>query len=130
MPTTIPDLWPPDFGVSGPLPPVAILRGQAAALAEKTKGLVTADVRNWSETPGRFCYAFELIAPALDDYRYRLFVIDHDINLYPVELRAPIVRPDAYRAANPEEFESVLKDVLSKEETLRVVRSLIAQSTA
>jgi hypothetical protein len=130
MPATIPDLWPQDFGTSGPVPPVAILRGQAAALAERTKGLVTAEVRNWSEDPGRFCYAFELIAPALDDYRYRLFTIDHDINLYPVELRAPVIRPETYRAANPEEFAAVLKEVLSRDETLRVVRSLIAQSTA
>jgi hypothetical protein len=130
VPETIPDLWPPDFGVSGPLPPVAILRGQAAALHERTKGLVMGDVRNVSETPGRFLYAFDLVAPALDDYRYTLFVIDHDINLYPVELLARRIRPEPYRAATPEQFESVLKEVLARDETLGVVPSLIAQSTA
>jgi hypothetical protein len=128
MPTTIPDLWPPDFGVSGPLPPVAILRGQATALASKTMNLVMGDVRNESDSQ-LFRYAFYLVAPVLDDYRYKLFIITHEISLYPVDLFAPQIRQDPFRAANPDEFEAVLKEVLSKDETLRVVRSLIAQST-
>jgi len=130
MPTTIPDLWPADFGVSGPLPPVAILRGQAAALTERTKGLVMGYVRTVPEGGQGFVYAFDLVAPALDDYRYMLLTIGHDINLYPVELLARLIRPESFRAANPEEFERILKEVLSKDETMRIVRSLIAQSTA
>jgi hypothetical protein len=130
MPTTFPDLWPTEITVSGPVPPVAILRGQAAHLAEKTKGLVTADVRSVPEGGDQFVYAFDLVAPALDDYRYMLFVIRHGVSLYPVELHATRLRQEPWRAANPDEFTRVLKEVLSQEATLQVVRSLIAQSTA
>jgi hypothetical protein len=130
MPETIPDLWPADLGSNGPLPPVVILRLQASRLAERTRGLLEAEVRSTSGSAGQFNYTFELVAPALDDYRFPLFSIHHDINLYPVVVRAEAIRAEPYKADSPEAFSAILREVLSHETTLRALRSLLAQSTA
>src|SRR5258706_14676885 len=83
----MPDLWPADIAQVANKPPVAILKEQAALLGDKTKNLVTARVvLDEEQSPHAFSYDFFIVAPALQNYHYRLFSIGHNIDLYPVTL--------------------------------------------
>jgi hypothetical protein len=148
MPSVRSDLWPPS--ISGPeiIAPVTILREQAALLGTKTNGLVLASVsttprsgRQWFEptdeplttnklgnkasSEEKFIHSFRLVVPALEDYTYTLFRIEHGIDLYPVRFHAPRTLGRVAKTEN--EFVNTLRKVLSSESTQRVIRSLIAQ---
>jgi hypothetical protein len=59
------DLWGDDFDIDGLIPPVTILREQAAVLNKKTKQMVLAqiDTRHYGATVVNI---FNLVAPALE----------------------------------------------------------------
>jgi hypothetical protein len=98
-------LWP-KIEVTAPKPPVAILKEQASLLGAQTQNLVIAEVRpidgnlpiemageqtekprqwrDWSkaainEFVSQFRFSFDLVAPALNHYRYQLFVLSYGI---------------------------------------------------
>src|SRR5947209_3552039 len=84
MPAT--DLWP-DFQAPEAInSPVFLLKAQAAALQQKTKGLVLADLRPASTPDGRFCVGFDLYSPALGEYSYRLFEVTYPPQFHPITL--------------------------------------------
>lgn len=141
MSTTTRDFWPNDLAVSTVLTPIAILKEQAALLTEKTNGLIVGDVESRRPSPynvheyARACsddglvHIFRLIVPALDDYCYELLSIIHPVQLYPLELRYSPTDTN-WTVTSEEEFVEVLKNVLSCEATLNVIRSLVAQAQA
>jgi hypothetical protein len=71
------DLWPNDFGTVGVKPPVTVLREQANLLANKTNGILEAEVRTSTESD-HFSHRFSIVSPALGGYRYLLFTLGHD----------------------------------------------------
>jgi hypothetical protein len=137
----MPDLWPKDITRDRPKSPVAILREQASLLAPKTQNMVEATVDTLAPFPdAEFRYAFIIIAPALGDYRYELFSIEHGITMYPVKFhldddtmreiepgsnpRSPIV------AESEEEYVKILGQTLGSKKTIQVVQTILAQSDA
>ena len=120
------DLWPNDFGTVGVKPPVTVFCEQATLLAKKTNGIVEAEVRTSTEGD-QFSHRFSIVAPALGGYRYLLFTLDHDVNLYPSSM---------YFQDNEQHVESedvlidILRTVFASDEAKRVIHSLIAQSKA
>ena len=125
MAEAIPDLWP-DIEQSQVTPPVAILREQAAALGRKTNYLLNGRV--FTRTEGtRFIHEFEIIAPALDDYSYKLFSIEHGPDPYPVVVPT---RPAVAPIGSETELIGFVRDVLNSEKTKKVVGSLLAQVKA
>lgn len=140
------DLWPDGLEPGTTRTPVSILREQAALLGQKTNNLVVARVSTYTvtgpvldlrrpgqhvsdiESPGQFGYTLKLVAPALDNYTFRLFTIEHGMDLYPVKLRFGLAEQKEYEAASEEQFIAVLKEVLSSPETKRVIQTLLAQS--
>lgn len=89
------DLWPNDFGVVDIRTPASILREQASKLGEKTKNVVEAEVREsvtkpyWANS-GDFAYDFNILAPLLNGYRYKLFTMSYPIHMYPVRIGVDI----------------------------------------
>jgi hypothetical protein len=126
MSHSVRDLWPDDIGLTSVTTPAAILREQAALLAEKTKGLVEGEVKS-SASGTSFSHCLELRVPALEDYRYQLLTVGHPIEQYPVTIgfgggmRPPI------NAEDEPAFVRALREVLSSDETKRVIRGLVAQ---
>ncbi len=120
------DLWPSHFGASTQMPPVAILRSQAALLATKTEGLVEAFVQSGKRGTDLH-YQLYLRAPALDNYAYLLLTISHPVHLYPATLVAEATG-EQYRADSQDQFVEKLGAILSSAETVKVVDSLLAQS--
>lgn len=133
------DLWPEEIG---PIPdlkaPVTILREQASLLGKKTNNLVEAEVMQLESAiseESEFNYAFLIVAPALDNYRYKLFTISYNINIYPVtisvdgEIRAEINPADSegkLLAESEGEFVEILKKIFSAKKTKKVIGALLS----
>jgi hypothetical protein len=120
------DLWGTDFEADDILPPITIMKEQAALLGRKTKFVVVADIE--TENVGKeIVHHFSLIARALDNYKYFLFRLKHEIDIYPVTVYWP---PRSYEAKDEEEFTKLLGEILSSENTTKIIRSMLAQSKA
>jgi len=127
------DLWPEDLATSTVVPPVAILREQAAALAKRTNGLIEGEVvsrpeRHRPSEPGHpFLHEFWLRAPAFDDYRCKLLDLRHGFDLYPVSLRYKLDPQDEVQASTEADFKRVLAEVFSRPKTRQVIAALLSQ---
>ncbi len=136
MSNAIPDLWP-EIEQSKVVPPVAILREQAAALGEKTGHLLEGRVDTRLDEGGKLIHSFYLVAPTLDNYSYRLFSITHGAAIYPVTVQHPrrmdSVRrpfPQTLRISSEKELLTYLREVLNSEKTKKILGSLLAQVKA
>jgi hypothetical protein len=119
------DLWPKAKFETDIVTPVSILRRQAALLGEKTQQLVSADVSTFAER-GAVTHYFRLVVPALDNYKYELFHMNHPVDqLYPV---MAYLENRIWKITDQAEFFEWLKKALSSESTLRKVDSLMAQA--
>src|SRR6266566_6564162 len=112
MPDKIPDLWPADFGSVVIATPLLILKRQATALAEKTKGVVEGTVHS-SADGSAFTHQFVLVSRVLG-YSYRLLLVRHDIALYPANIRYEPTEK-VYSAGDEETFKKTLADLLAAE---------------
>lgn len=132
MGDAIPDLWP-DVEQSQVIPPVAILREQAAALGKKTKYLLQGRVDTTITDGGRFRHRFYVVAPALDEYSYELFWIEHGADQYPVEapgLPKGVLGHITEKIESERDLLEYIREVLNSEKTKKVVGSLLAQVKA
>jgi hypothetical protein len=155
MATAQRDLWPVILPTSEIPAPLSILREQASLLESKTNGLVKAEVRSSGvklfakerfvegeqvededeqvERIGpqgpRVRHSFYLVAPALENYRYLLFEVTSYIeDFYPLTINfSPVGK---LKVESEDEFKEALKKIFASEKTLKVIRSLIAQSQA
>jgi len=125
MPAT--DLWPEFQAPEAVKSPVFLLKEQAAALSQKTKGIVRAGLRPASAPDGSFWVGFDLYSPALGDYIYHLFEVTYPPECFPVTL----TQGDNSRTANSlDEFKGILEVVLQSHRTKQVVEAIMAQATA
>lgn len=142
MGNAIPDLWP-DIEQSKDVLPVAILREQAAALGKRTGHLLEGRVNSRTDEDGNFNHSFNVVAPTLDNYSYRLFSITHGAEPYPVtapdpqiidpgarSFRIPSIQGVPKKLSSEEELLDYLRGVLNSEKTMRIVGSLLAQVKA
>jgi hypothetical protein len=148
------NLWPEDIAVTQVVAPVAILKEQASMLGERTMNLVEGRVKqNFSDSGGLrfpkpsgksrathsgddlydsdFSYDFDLVAPALNNYRYRLFSISHGVEFYPLLItNSAALTGDGIEVPHEEGFLAMLEMIFSSEKTKGIISSLIAQSRA
>lgn len=92
MPATIPSLWPDDIKVDV-LPPLTILKLQAAKLHGITKGILDAEVTTVTGPDDLVTHRLDLIAPTLDGRRTRVLVATQRTEFYPVLIEAEVYRP-------------------------------------
>ena len=128
------NLWPEDIALTQIVAPVAILKEQAALLGERTKNLVEGRVTQRKRDylyPLTLTYDFDLVAPALDHYQYRLFSISHDVEFYPLTIdNSDALNDNQLHVNDEEEFLSALGQIFSSDKTKGVIKSLVAQSRA
>jgi hypothetical protein len=116
------DLWPSNIADSNLVPPISILKEQAALLGEKTRELVKGEVV--TQTTGNlFIHSFNLVAPTLS-YRYELFQVTHVVNFYPLTIRH---LNNVIQAKSEAEFKDKLKEIFSAQHTLNTIHSILAQ---
>jgi hypothetical protein len=151
------NLWP-SLDITPQRTPLSILKEQAALLGQQTQNLVTAEVREISPTTiediakqfrfspsiqlmPTFTYAFYLVGPALQFYRYQLFMINHSIELYPVYFRLDHELYDDIFEENSSpnsdntviahtenRFIDILKAIFNAQKTIQVIQAIYAQS--
>lgn len=124
------DFWPKSFGSPEIETPLEILRKQASLLGGKTDNLVVGEVTRAVEPLGldpneEFRLTLYLVAPALDNYRYKLLTVWHGVGLYPV---TGLVGNLYKHFKNAAEFKDYLKSQFTNEATVNVMQALIAQS--
>ena len=111
-------------------PPITILKEQAAALAEVTKGVLTAEVSQ-SLFRGDFQLELRVIAPALSGYEYSMLHAKHRIDMYPVKVRPGWTYTEGeIECEDAEQLEAAIATILSSNHARRVVHSLLVQSKA
>jgi len=122
------DLWPADIAVTANLQtPVTILREQALLLGEKTKNVVEAEVISGGNNI-EFTHSFILVAPALENYKYRLFTVRHPVELYPLWINFDSWNEEPSEVDSEEEFVKELKVIFAHKRTKDIIQALIAQS--
>lgn len=132
-------LWPKDLGANLNKAPVTILMEQASFLGEQTNNLVKATVEAEKSYSRDFKYAFYIVAPTLENYRYLLFDISHGVELFPVtfdldgkireEIKAAVGKTYPV-AQNEQEFMEIFKAILNSNKLRNIINSILAQSKA
>ena len=141
------NLWPEKFEPESLPPPKILLQEQCTLLTKLTNGMVQAEVASSSEVDiilhsmqNDFSFRFDLLGPFLDNYRFTLLRLSHDIGIYPVKILVDsgvskeLGLPTSTRglgeikAVSPEEFENFLKTVFQSHRVRRIVGSIIALS--
>ena len=105
--------------------PLGILREQAAALTKATNGVLVGAV----ETERRgddLILKLEIVAPALNDYRYRILNYQQPIGLYPGIFYGD--GTDITKVSDEANFVSAIKLILASEAIKNVLKSLLAQT--
>jgi hypothetical protein len=130
MENAMPDLWPEELKTLEITPPSSILREQADLLKKKTNGLVEGrvEVMRSSENDERLRIAFYLVAPNLDEYSYRLLVVNHPMSYYPLTIESH--SKASLQCANEEAFMNALKNIFKSDPTTNTIGALMAQSGA
>lgn len=105
--------------------PASILREQAAILEKKTDGLLLGRVRR-EVTEETFSMYLYIVAPALNNYSYRVLGVDHQIELYPLEV-FDFATGDEFDCQDESAFKAQLKEILSSDSVRKVVIGLLAQ---
>jgi hypothetical protein len=139
-------LWPTDIGASAEKAPVTILKEQATILGTMTNNIVKAEV---VATEGKripyeflskthdFGFSFYIVAPALNNYRYQLFTIYHNLEFYPLafkteternDLRIDVLDNEFEYAENEMQFLQKLKIIFGSQKTRRIIGSIMSQS--
>src|SRR5947208_3134679 len=121
MSSRIRDLWS-DAISPDVLTPLAILRAQVPGLERRTKGLIEAEV-NTVVADKKTTHNFDLVAPALDQYRERILIVTHERErVYPATLEAAYFARKNGRsqvtAMYEEDFISLIGEVLTSPDVI------------
>lgn len=106
--------------------PIDVLRTQTDYWGELTDGEVTAVVEDAVTTPGRIAYGFSFVVPAVHDYRYRLFLVEHGLEFYPAWIRLDRGEAHAVEVADEATLCVRLGEIFRSPDTLKALKSLRA----
>jgi hypothetical protein len=141
--TDMVNLWPAELEVTKLIPPVTILRQQASMLGQLTGNRVLSDVKARDGEDDTFTYDFYIVAPSLNNYRYKLLTISHGVDLFPVtiqveesiykEIDSPKYFKDnkvhhSFWTDSEDNFLEILKAIFNSSKAKRVISSLLVQS--
>jgi len=140
------DLWPDDIASTESIKsPAYILKEQASLLGKKTKNIITAAINTIANRQPIIQYDFIIIAPALSNYRYRLFSIYYNIiSIYPctmfidvdifkeISMYCNVKKSDqsSITIHSESELEQAMRYIFKSEKTKQLIKSLIAESGA
>lgn len=116
------NLWP-DFPENETQSPKELMQEQADFLAEKTGNKVIAEINIGSTFQTKISLSFQIIVPNLGNYRYLLFFVVHDINLYPLDFN---YQETSIKIDTPDALTQKMKEVFNSTETINQITSLIS----
>ncbi len=111
--------------------PYTILREQTAVLGELTDHVLEGRVirQQVARSSNLFSLAMSIVAPAIDNYMFRLIIATHPVTLYPATLK-DLSNEETYECENEEVFVERLGIILSSDRVRKVVQGLLSQSVA
>lgn len=107
--------------------PTVYLREQADVLSKNTNSVLMGGVTTEVSPSGRFRVDLDIVAPALNNYRYTVVTIRHSLKIYPLQL-TDTTNNLAFECKDEEQLLSKLESILSSPSIKRVISTLIAQS--
>ena len=124
------NLWP-HFKAHTIPSPKKIMMEQAEFLKEKTNGRLYAQIVDdnkkyydeHTHNTNSIKLLFQIIAPALGNYRYTLFTANHGITPYPVSVNYGF---EEFNADNIEELVKVLSKIFNSEDTIKKISTLLS----
>ena len=134
MPTTIPDLWPPEIFVPPAVTPIAILRQQVETLGSHTHNFVHfGDTETTSHDDGKqFIHTLYLVAPFLR-YRQPLLKVATGLQAYPATVsEADLTKQGnqflSAKVTNEQELQDWIRTFFNEPRVKEVVRAVIGMS--
>jgi hypothetical protein len=118
----VPNLWP-ELKPRIEATPLGILREQKELLHRQTSGLLEAEIVTRADRDF-FHHSFNVVAPALGDYRIPLLLISHPLALYPVNIETE--GGNSVVVNTQDEFLSQLKLGLQRKQS--VLEQLLGES--
>jgi hypothetical protein len=110
--------------------PAAILKEQATALREMTKGELNGVITNAPAPPGQMAYRLGIMVPALNNYSYVVLIVQYPLlSIWPALIESNVTNEKA-EAENEVKFNDVLRKILGSAEMQRVIGALRAQVRA
>lgn len=138
MPNQSESYWDLDFDFSSEETPRRIMTQQAGFLEKVTQGLLHGYISTRKEylseaveemiEGGDLIHDFFIVAPALDNYRYKLFEVTQPITIYPLRIENAAFEGGAMNCKNIDELKKGIAQVLNDQKTKQVIRALIIQS--
>lgn len=122
--TTIPDLWPADFGTDQEPSPASILRQQGYKLGERTNQIIYGEVESRETDSGQFEHAMYLSAPYLK-VKKGLVTVTHPVALYPANVSGAT---GSFVVRSATELSDRLKAGFASPYVVDLIRSLLAQA--
>jgi hypothetical protein len=113
--------------------PTTILKEQATALTEMTKGTLVGKVALGGDPGSGFEIALYVITPAINNYRFDVLYVMHGIELYPAYVMPAwdrFLKKERVQCQDENELADALGRILSSEKVTRSIKSLISQSKA
>ena len=117
--------------------PLTIMKEQATALTEQTKGSLVGWVETTAYGDGDLAISLSIQAPSLNNYKYRLMTYIQPITMYPGRLASGVpkasganvyVPPQSIKVEDEGEFLAALKRLLSSDEVKHLLSSLLLQA--
>jgi hypothetical protein len=115
------------------LSPATILRVQAETWTERTNGEIIAELEPVRASSDRIGHWFSFVVPALDNYRHRLFRVEHGIEFYPLRIASSRGGEEVAEVGDDDRLYDVLQRIFAAPATLNIVRqlrSMIAEQRA
>lgn len=128
------NLWP-EFAIEPTKSPKSLLKEQAGYLMQKTNNVLSAEVET-SQSQGKIIHHFYVVAPAMDNYRYKIFSVSHGVIYYPLAIEWEDYKSpwegimSGHQAKDQEEFLVILSQIFNDPNTVRIISSLLSQSLA
>jgi hypothetical protein len=108
--------------------PLAILREQANALTQQTGGALQGQVSTLALDADIYI-SMQIYVPALNGYKVEILEYEQPVHMYPGTLKLNLLKNSGRSVINDEDhFVRMIKNYLSSQEMIRVVKSLLAQT--
>lgn len=117
------NLWP-ELNFEMVTTPKSILALQAKYLSEMTKNVLQGEIRSSGNTEN-ISLVFDIVAPAISNYKFQLFIVQHDIKLYPLKV---IHESKSSIIENEEKFEEKISEIFKSPSTIKIINNLYSQS--
>jgi len=114
--------------------PVSILKKQGKKLQEMTNGILLYEIKSKAQGSiffkDKIINEFYIVAPLLDNLRYLLFSINYNsVKIFPINFNN-IFTSNYVDINDWNTFNKALKNVLSHQNTKKILENLLAQSHA